>query len=124
MRARDFSQLKAESADDMILLDRRLAQPEKARLGIIIRKRLAALPYFAALDALWIGCKTAGFFLRRNFAGPVFTYGIWALVCRIHVNAHAVHAVALVVVRRLQGPVDGKLIKIRAAQTVTLRIRV
>ena len=38
IRARDFTQLKAEGIDDMQLFNRRLARPEEPRMGVVFAK--------------------------------------------------------------------------------------
>jgi hypothetical protein len=50
--AHHFAQLEAEAIDNMLLLNRRLAVPEQARLGVIFAERRAALANFFAVDAL------------------------------------------------------------------------
>jgi hypothetical protein len=42
-----FAEFEAETIDNMLLLNRRLAQPEQTRLGVIFAERRAALADFS-----------------------------------------------------------------------------
>ena len=69
-----FAEFEAETIDNMLLLNWRLAQPEQTRLGVIFAERGAALANFFAVDALGEGLKAAAFGRRRRFTRPVVVY--------------------------------------------------
>ena len=56
-----FAEFEAETIDNMLLFNRRLAQPEQTRLGVIFAERRAALADFFAVDALGEGLKATAF---------------------------------------------------------------
>ena len=108
----------------MLLLNRRLAQPEQTRLGVIFAERRAALADFFAVDALGEGLKAAAFGRWRRLARPVVVNGVGLVVGRIGVNVHPVHPVALEIVIRAGWTVDGDFMEVRPTQAANLRVGV
>ena len=120
--AHHFTQLKAEAADDVLLLNRRLAVPEQARVGVILAERGAALANFIAIDTLLIGFKSTAFRSGRRFTRPVIVDGVRLIVRRVGINILTVHPVALEVVVRAGWAVDRNFVEVRPAKTADLRI--
>ena len=117
-----FAQLKAEAADNVLLLNRRLAVPEQARMGVILAERRAALANFVAVDTLLVRFESTAFRRRRRFARPVIVDGVRLIVRRIGINILTVHPVALEIVVWAGWAVNRNFVEVRPAQTADLRI--
>ena len=106
----------------MLLLNRRLATPEQQGMRVVLAKRGAALANFFSVNPLGIGFKAAAFSGWRRLPRPVIVNGVGLVVCRIGINIHPVHAVALEVMVRAGGLIDRDFMEIRPAEAANLRI--
>src|SRR5450830_129364 len=114
-------QLEAEAADDVVLLDRRLALPEQARLRIVVGEQGRLAAYLVLHHRL----REAGEArhlpaLERTTAAQRVRFVRHAAA----VDGLAVHAIALVVVHLRDGRVDRDLVEVRTTQAADLRVHV
>ncbi|MNT49463.1 hypothetical protein D3C72_1863190 [compost metagenome] len=106
----------------MLLLNRCLALPEQARVGVIFAKRRATLADFCPFDAFLIRLKSSPFRGRRRFTRPVVVDRVGFIIRRIGIDILPVHPVALEIMVRTGWAIDRDFVEVWPAETADLRI--
>src|SRR6185503_15669758 len=117
-----FSQFKAQSFHDVVLLSFGLAVEKHRRLTEVIEKARTSFANFPCVNPFGIAGKSAH--IHAGLKRTTATQTIRVIACLPAIDCLSHEPVAIVVVNRRHRAVDGNFVKVRPAKSRQLRIEI